>query len=459
MNNTNEERIMIDENTNFIALSMIQGKIPLQSILQYKERWNWNLLSRYQPFNIIEMAYIEDCVNFKELFKEHPFDVLIARKYTDYLDWDHISNNCDMTVDDMIEFKDYINWEYGRPNQNVFLHGLSGQIRSLANKLDWHYFEDKPLKYDLFFLKDFKEEIPWWKVQYTKRWNRQFVYQFADVLPWYMIVRAHPELMTEEAFVIAARYLLIDADTSTGEANGIYALINNYNDEVVINCMEYIDGFTHLGIKAFAGLPYVTELLARVSMNDDEYLLDRVSQTLDDILVHNYRLDETFLPVIEEVIKIALHVDELYEGKELFSIETSLLRYAYNLSPNKKIVDFIKRVTGKNIYTDPTKCISVDEYVGFAQRYPDLAFSEGYPNNIDTFVDIIAEYGTAEAKQRLIDVINTHELFEGIPDKDKADAIDKLEGVYKEPEDKHKPIIPEPPKEEGEVDESNDNEQ
>ena len=72
---------------------------------------------------------------------------------------------------------------------------------------------------------------------------------------------------------------------------------------------------------------------------------------------------------------------------------------------------------------------------------------------------IILIYGTAEAKQRLIDVINTHELFEGIPDKDKADAIDKLEGVYKEPVDKHQPIIPEPPKEEGEVDESNHNEQ
>lgn len=459
MNTNKEERITIDENTNFISLSMIQGKIPLRSILQFKDRWNWNLLSRYQPFNIIEMAYIDDCVNFKELFKEHPFDIMIARKYADYLDWYHISENCDMDVDDMIKFKEYINWDYARPSQNVFRHGTTGQIRSLADKLDWHYFEDNTLKYDMYFLNEFKEEIPWWNVAYVKRWNRQFVYRFADVLPWRLITIAHPELMTEDAFVAGARWLLIDTDGPNGEANGIYKLINNYNDEVIINCMEYIDGFTHLGIKAFAGLPYVTQLLARVSMNDDGYLIERVAQTLDDILVNNYRLDESFLQVIEEVIKIALHVDELHEGMELFSIETSLLRYAYNLSPNKKIVDFIKRVTGKNIYTDPTKCISVDEYVGFAQRYPDLAFSEGYPNNIDTFVDIIAEYGTAEAKQRLIDVINTHELFEGIPDKDKADAIDKLEGVYKEPVDKHQPIIPEPPKEEGEVNESNHNEQ
>lgn len=458
MNTNKEERITIDENTNFISLSMIQGKIPLQSILQFKERWNWNLLSRYQPFNIIEMAYIEDYVNFKELFKEHPFDIMIARKYADYLDWNHISEHCDLEVDDMIQFKNLINWDYARPNQNVFRHGTSGQIRSLAKVLDWHYFEDNILKYDTYFLSEFKEEIPWWNVDYVKRWNRQFVFRFADELPWHLIVKAYPKLMTEDAFVVGARYLLIDTDGPNGEANGIYALINNYNDEVVINCMEYIDGFTHLGIKAFAGLPYVTQLLARVSMNDDAYLIDRVAQTLDDILVNNYRLDESFLQVIEEVIKIALHVDELTEGMELFSIETSLLRYAYNLSPNKKIVDFIKRVTGKNIYTDPTKCISVDEYIGFAIRYPDLAFSEGYPNNIDMFVSVIAEYGTAEAKQRLIDVINTDELFEGIPDKDKADAIDKLQGVYQEPEDKHQPIIPEPPKEEGDVDESNDNE-
>ena len=66
MNTNKEERIIINENTNFISLSMIQGKIPLRSILQFKDRWNWNLLSRYQPFNIIEMAYIDDCVNFKE---------------------------------------------------------------------------------------------------------------------------------------------------------------------------------------------------------------------------------------------------------------------------------------------------------------------------------------------------------------------------------------------------------
>lgn len=458
MNTNKEERITIDENTNFISLSMIQGKIPLQSILQFKDRWNWNLLSRYQPFNIIEMAYIEDYVNFKELFKEHPFDIMIARKYADYLDWNHISEHCDLEVDDMIQFKNHINWDYARPNQNVFRHGTSGQIRTLAKVLDWHYFEDNTLKYDTYFLSEFKEEIPWWNVDYVKRWNRQFVFRFADELPWHLIVKAYPKLMTEDAFVVGARYLLIDTDGPNGEANGIYALINNYNDEVVINCMEYIDGFTHLGIKAFAGLPYVTQLLARVSMNDDAYLIDRVAQTLDDILVNNYRLDESFLQVIEEVIKIALHVDELTEGMELFSIETSLLRYAYNLSPNKKIVDFIKRVTGKNIYTDPTKCISVDEYVGFAIRYPDLAFSEGYPNNIDMFVSVIAEYGTAEAKQRLIDVINTHELFEGIHDKDKADAIDKLQGVYQEPVDKHQPIIPEPPKEEGDVDESNNNE-
>ena len=45
MNTNKEERITIDENTNFISLSMIQGKIPLQSILQFKDRWNWNLLS------------------------------------------------------------------------------------------------------------------------------------------------------------------------------------------------------------------------------------------------------------------------------------------------------------------------------------------------------------------------------------------------------------------------------
>ena len=161
MNTNKEERITIDENTNFIALSMIQGKIPLQSILQFKDRWNWNLLSRYQPFNIIEMAYIEDFVNFKELFKEHPFDIMIARKYADYLDWNHISEHCDLEVDDMIQFKHLINWDYARPNQNVFRHGTSGQIRSLAKVLDWHYFEDNTLKYDNYFLSEFKEEIPW----------------------------------------------------------------------------------------------------------------------------------------------------------------------------------------------------------------------------------------------------------------------------------------------------------
>jgi len=131
---TNGTRISIDEHTNFLELSRINAKIPVESLLRFKDRWNWTLISTYQHFSLFELGYLENFVNFRMLFKPQPFDRAIADRYKEFLDWDFISGNCALDVSDYYAFRDYINWDYMLPNTIVFQQANLDTISSFKTQ-------------------------------------------------------------------------------------------------------------------------------------------------------------------------------------------------------------------------------------------------------------------------------------------------------------------------------------
>lgn len=449
---TNGTRISIDEHTNFLELSRINAKIPVESLLRFKDRWNWTLISTYQHFSLFELGYLENFVNFRMLFKTQPFDRAIADRYKEFLDWDFISGNCALDVSDYYAFRDYINWDYMLPNTIVFQQANLDTIEKLKDYLDWYHYHDSPVRFDIEFLRKYKEELYWKDIDFLNRWSKPFIFEFADYIPWDYIATDYPSLITEDVIAIGARELL---DNDRNQNKPIATHLNSCSDEVLIMVMHHINGFTSLGCKTFAGNEYLKTLVDTVVSNSDVLILaEALRRVIHDVLINNIRLNKDSIEILNTAICESLDVKEICEDTELGTLETILPLYAYNPAPNKQVVDYINALLGYNIFADDTKCSKPTEYVGvFMSRFGDLALNENFANNIDNYIDIIAEYGSAENRALLAQLITTHPSFEDVDEEERTKALNKLNHIDTHRNDQ---LIPNPPEEETDATDNND---
>lgn len=86
-------------------------------------------------------------------------------------------------------------------------------------------------------------------------------------------------------------------------------------------------------------------------------------------------------------------------------------------------------------------------------RFGDLAFNENFANNIDNYIDIIAEYGSAENRALLAQLITTHPSFEDVNEEERTKALNKLNHIDTHRNDQ---LIPNPPEEETDATDNND---
>ena len=449
---TNGTRISIDEHTNFLELSRINAKIPVESLLRFKDRWNWTLISTYQHFSLFELGYLENFINFRMLFKTQPFDSAIAARYKDYLDWEYISANVALDVSDYCTYRDYINWSCMLPNAIVFQQACLDRIEYLKDYLDWYQFNDSPVRFGVDFLQRYKDKLYWKDIDFLNRWSKPFIFRFADYIPWDYIATNYPSLITEDAIAIGARELLAN---DPDQNKPIAAHLNSCSDEVLIMLMHNVNGFTSLGCKTFAGNEYLKALVDTVSQNSDAMIVsEALRRVIHDVLINNIRLDKDSIEILNTAICESLHIGENDEIAELGTLETILPLYAYNPAPNKHVVEYINALLDTNIFADDTKCSKPTEYVGvFMARFGDLALNDNFANNIDNYIDIIAEYGSAENRALLAQLISTHPIFEDVDEDERTKALNKLNHIDEHRNDQ---LIPNPPEEETDATDNND---
>lgn len=111
------------------------------------------------------------CKHF-DYYMEHPSEA----------DWEYISANKELTIDQIRQAKDHLNW-YWITVHNTF---TEDQVRQFADYIYWDWINFKSDKVNETFLREFREYISKWKfldyIYFSKEFRRQMDYKDINVI-------------------------------------------------------------------------------------------------------------------------------------------------------------------------------------------------------------------------------------------------------------------------------------
>lgn len=142
------------------------------SIDEFKNKVNWDTLSRYEQVSENFIREFQDYINWKFISGSHRFSINLLREFKDKVNWSEITRQ-DLNKKTIEEFKDKVDWNWicqFRVCDEDF-------IRKYRNNVNWNYIAEYQ-KLSETFIKEFKLKIPetnWFyknvedKLEYLKR--------------------------------------------------------------------------------------------------------------------------------------------------------------------------------------------------------------------------------------------------------------------------------------------------
>lgn len=170
------------------------------------KNWDWEAISRRE-----DIAFSEEFIS-KVLFK--PVNWFIASEKNTFvpnaktlsslkghlLNWEAISQNANLAIDILWDYKDSFNWEHLTKNKIIDFSNLE-TLTNYRDYLDWNYISQSE-RFNISFknLKKFKRYLNWKSINSRIDLNisEELVDSFADVLDWSNVSQSMKMHFTED---------------------------------------------------------------------------------------------------------------------------------------------------------------------------------------------------------------------------------------------------------------------
>lgn len=391
---------------NYTEISRKQ--VDLHSLRTQRNKFNWNLLAMYREFTLGELCEFSDLIEPSLLFRHSPFSEEIADSvYGKQLDWVYLVASGKLTLEQYRKYKEFILSKKDiiksystHLSQTILQSGSPQDIRDFIDVIDWVYFKDS-FMFDNDFLEEFAHKIDWSnQINYESRWGRLFVNRFARYIDWSRILDEHYNWLDEATILVMI-----------GLGDDLYPyitpIVDNISDTVLMELIPYLTTLSNEYIphtrKKFAGLDMLTALWEELEFKMVEDGVRPIVRTnfkkdfLSNLLVNNLRLNSSFIGLLERILKNENKLDFL----------DSLEMYSYNIMPNMAIVKWVNYKLEGNLYDKSHSPVTIEDYEHMMKDFPDIAFSEEFPNNVDMFIDVMIEYGNTKQLELLHKFIMT----------------------------------------------------
>lgn len=391
---------------NYTEISRKQ--VDVHSLRTQKLKLNWDLLAMYREFTLGELCEFSDLIEPSLLFRHSPFNEEIAdSSYGKQLDWVYLVASGKLTLSQYRKYKDFILSKkeivksYSTHlSQTILQSGSPQDIRDFIDVIDWVYFKDS-FMFDNDFLEEFADKIDWSnQINYESRWGRLFVNRFARYIDWSRILDEHYTWLDEATILVMI-----------GLGDELYPyitpIVDNISDTVLTELIPYLTTLSNEYIphtrKKFAGLDMLSALWDTLELRMDDGGIRPIIRTnfkkdfMANLLVNNLRLNSSYIGLLEKILK----------DENTLDFRDSLEMYSYNIMPNKDIIAWVNDKLGWNVYDKPHSPVTIEDYEHMMKEFPDITFSEEFPNNIDMFIDCMIEYGTTKQLESLHKFIMT----------------------------------------------------
>lgn len=411
---------------NYTEISRKQ--VDVHSLRTQKLKLNWDLLAMYREFTLGELCEFSDLIEPSLLFRHSPLNEEIAdSSYGKQLDWVYLVASGKLTLSQYRKYKDFILSKkeivksYSTHlSQTILQSGSPQDIRDFIDVIDWVYFKDS-FMFDNDFLEEFADKIDWSnQINYESRWGRLFVNRFARYIDWSRILDEHYTWLDEATILVMI-----------GLGDELYPyitpIVDNISDTVLTELIPYLTTLSNEYIphtrKKFAGLDMLSALWDTLELRMDDGGIRPIIRTnfkkdfMANLLVNNLRLDNSYIGLLDKIIKDENKLD----------FRDALEMYSYNIMPNKDIIAWVNDKLGWNVYDKPHSPVTIEDYEHMMKEFPDITFSEEFPNNIDMFIDCMIEYGTTKQLESLHKFIMTRVKEYSQDTKTISEILERLE--------------------------------
>ena len=411
---------------NYTEISRKQ--VDVHSLRTQKLKLNWDLLAMYREFTLGELCEFSDLIEPSLLFRHSPLNEEIAdSSYGKQLDWVYLVASGKLTLSQYRKYKDFILSKkeivksYSTHlSQTILQSGSPQDIRDFIDVIDWVYFKDS-FMFDNDFLEEFADKIDWSnQINYESRWGRLFVNRFARYIDWSRILDEHYTWLDEATILVMI-----------GLGDELYPyitpIVDNISDTVLTELIPYLTTLSNEYIphtrKKFAGIDMLSALWDVLELRMSESGVRPIVRTnfkkdfLANLLVNNLRLNSSYIGLLEKILK----------DENTLDFRDSLEMYSYNIMPNKDIIAWVNDKLGWNVYDKSHSPVTIEDYEHMMKEFPDITFSEEFPNNIDMFIDCMIEYGTTKQLESLHKFIMTRVKEYSQDTKTISEILERLE--------------------------------
>jgi len=160
----------------------------LSSLIEkYKDYIDWDGLSKNGnlSFQFVE-TYI-DSINWFYVSSYYPLNIVFFEKFKNYIDWNSVSNREDLSIRFVNQFKEYLNWLVISSKIRTINDSSIVFIRTFRDYIRWdiltcNIFEEDCERY-LGFVKEFEKYIDWKEVS-KNNLSIEFLRTFEDSIDW-----------------------------------------------------------------------------------------------------------------------------------------------------------------------------------------------------------------------------------------------------------------------------------